>query len=204
MDSFTGLNAQVLGISVDHIPCLQAWAESLGGIHYPLLSDFWPHGAVAERYGVLRHADGKSERAIFVMDKQGVIRYIDIHDIDDRPDNEEVRKVLRQLEAESPSAPPRPSADVYFAEIESEDIPQGDIVLFCARWCKDCKKAKAWLDDRGLEYIEVDVDHNMAARNQVRQWANGFLVTPVVQMYGSLILDFDPVKMETALKKHTG
>ena len=58
MESFTGLNAQVLGISVDHVPCLTAWAESLGGIHYPLLSDFWPHGSVAERYGVLRSADG--------------------------------------------------------------------------------------------------------------------------------------------------
>ncbi|HBX68522.1 MAG TPA: hypothetical protein DEH25_03835, partial [Chloroflexi bacterium] len=43
---FVGLNAQVLGISVDHVPCLQAWAESLGGISYPLMSDFWPHGAV--------------------------------------------------------------------------------------------------------------------------------------------------------------
>jgi len=75
------LNAQVLGISIDHVPCIQAWADSLGGIHYPLLSDFWPHGAVAKKYGVLR-VEGYAERAIFIIDKIGIIRYIDIHDID--------------------------------------------------------------------------------------------------------------------------
>jgi alkyl hydroperoxide reductase subunit AhpC len=42
---------------------LKAWADSLGGIHYPLLSDFWPHGEVAQEYGVLR-ADGNTERAL--------------------------------------------------------------------------------------------------------------------------------------------
>ena len=80
------MNVQVLGISVDHVPCLQAWAESLTGINYPLLSDFWPHGEVARRYGVLRQ-EGYSERAIFIIDAEGIIRYIDIHDIDDQPDN---------------------------------------------------------------------------------------------------------------------
>ena len=53
MARFTGLDAQVLGISVDHVPCMKAWAESLGGINYPLLSDFWPHGEVCDRYGVM-------------------------------------------------------------------------------------------------------------------------------------------------------
>ena len=60
----------------------------MGEINYPLLSDFWPHGAVAEKYGVLIREAGKSERAIFIMDKGGIIRYIDIHDIDEQPDNE--------------------------------------------------------------------------------------------------------------------
>ena len=98
MDRFEGMETQVLGLSVDSVPGLKAWAESLGGIQYPLLSDFWPHGAVAECYGVLR-TEGYTERAIFVIDGKGVIRYIDIHDINDRPDNDEVRNVLRQLQA---------------------------------------------------------------------------------------------------------
>jgi peroxiredoxin len=91
-----------LGISVDHVPCLKAWAESLGGISFPLLSDFCPQGAVARKYGVKRK-EGFSERAIFVLDKFGIIRYIDIHDIDDRPKNTvlfaELGKVIR-LESE--------------------------------------------------------------------------------------------------------
>jgi len=106
MARFGKLNAQVLGISVDHIPCLKAWAESLGGISFPLLSDFSPLGAVARKYGVKRK-EGFSERAIFVLDKYGIIRYIDIHDIEDRPKNKilfaELKKVI-QLESELETA----------------------------------------------------------------------------------------------------
>ncbi len=90
------MNAQVLGISVDHIPCLKAWAESLGGISFPLLSDFSPFGAVADLYGV-RRSEGFSERAIFVIDKKGIIRYIDIHDIDDRPSNDVLFRELERI-----------------------------------------------------------------------------------------------------------
>ncbi len=214
MDSFTGLNAQVLGISVDHIPCLKAWAESLGDIHYPLLSDFWPHGAITELYGVMRPRDGHSERAIFVIDKQGFIRYIDIHDIDEKPDNEVLRNVLRQIEADGAgkSGPGTVQAAVksdsyksmsnYFGEMEEDEIPKGDIVLYCAKWCKDCKKAKAWLDERGLVYVEVDIDYNLTARAQVRKWANGFLVTPVIDVRGTVVVDFNESKLEEALRKN--
>lgn len=202
---FEGLNAQVLGISIDHIPCLQAWAESLGGIRYPLLSDFWPHGAVSELYGVLRHGEGTSERAIFVLDRSGVIRYIDHHAIDDQPDNEEVLTVLRRLENEASlasAAQEAASAGVYFEPEEPEgEIPAEGIVLYCARWCKDCKKAKAWLDERGLAYAEVDIDQNQAARRRVRGWGNGFLITPALDIGGTVVLDYDPARMEDALRK---
>ena len=98
---FEGYNTQVLGISVDHVPCLKAWAGSLGGFSYPLLSDFWPHGAVAQLYGVFRSNDGYSERALFVVDKAGIVQYVDVHDIDQLPDNEEIYKVLRRLEPDA-------------------------------------------------------------------------------------------------------
>jgi peroxiredoxin (alkyl hydroperoxide reductase subunit C) len=49
-----------------------------------VLSDFWPHGAVADRYGVLR-SDGMSERALFLIDKKGIIRYINVHNINKKP-----------------------------------------------------------------------------------------------------------------------
>ena len=114
MAKFEELNAQVLGISVDHVPCLKAWAESLGGISFPLLSDFCPLGAVARKYGVKRK-EGFSERAIFVLDRYGIIRYIDIHDIDDRPKNRvlfaELRNVIRlERETEKAAAKQKPRA----------------------------------------------------------------------------------------------
>jgi len=62
-----------------------------------LLSDFWPHGEVAKRYGVLRQ-EGYCERAIFVVDKEGIIRYIDIHNMDEQPDNQVLFDVLKELE----------------------------------------------------------------------------------------------------------
>lgn len=213
MESFTGLNAQVLGISVDHIPCLQAWAESLGGIHYPLVSDFWPHGAVASLYGVLRTGEGTSERAIFVIDKEGFLRYIDIHDIADRPDNEEVRKVLRQIEnKDADSAPPAKTLEISAGALidapislddddEKTAAPGSGVVLYCARWCKDCRKVKAWLDERAIEYTEVDIDRDMTARMQVRKWANGFIVTPVIDFDGEIILDFNVEKLENAANR---
>ena len=94
---FERYNTQVLGISIDSPPSNNAFAESLGVENVPLLSDFWPHGEVARRYGVLRK-EGYGERAIFVVDKEGIIRYIDIHDFDAQPDNQELFDVLKELE----------------------------------------------------------------------------------------------------------
>jgi alkyl hydroperoxide reductase subunit AhpC len=76
---------------------LKAWAESLGGINYPLLSDFWPHGRVAHRYGVLR-TEGFSERAIFVIDRRSTICFAKIYDLDEQPENAEVLEVLRDID----------------------------------------------------------------------------------------------------------
>jgi peroxiredoxin (alkyl hydroperoxide reductase subunit C) len=72
---FENRNAVLLGISVDNIPTLFAWTGQMGDLWFPVLSDFWPHGAVAERYGVLR-SNGVAERAIVVIDRNGIIRYM--------------------------------------------------------------------------------------------------------------------------------
>jgi peroxiredoxin len=67
----------------------------LGGISYDLLSDFEPKGEVAKKYGAYR-PEGYSERALFVIDKEGRIVYKDIHKIDEQPDNEEIFEILRK------------------------------------------------------------------------------------------------------------
>jgi peroxiredoxin len=97
LERFKGYDAQVLGISVDSVPSNTAWAKSLGGISYDLLSDFEPKGEVARAFGAYRAGDGISERALFVVDKEGKIAYKDIHDIGDQPDNEDLFEVLRKL-----------------------------------------------------------------------------------------------------------
>ena len=97
LERFKGYDAQVLGISVDSVPCNTAWAKSLGGLSYDLLSDFEPKGEVARTYGAYRGKDGISERAIFIVDKEGKLAYVDIHDISDQPDNEDLLEVLRKL-----------------------------------------------------------------------------------------------------------
>ena len=99
-DLFDQNDAVLLGITVDNIPTLYAWTTQMcggeGKLWFPVLSDFWPHGAVAARYGVLR-SDGVSERAIFVIDKKGIIRYIDVHDINERPRLEDIMGALEKL-----------------------------------------------------------------------------------------------------------
>jgi peroxiredoxin len=99
-DLFDQNDAVLLGISVDNIPTLYAWTTQMcgggGKLWFPVLSDFWPHGAVAATYGVLR-SDGMSERAIFVIDKKGIIRYIDVHDINQRPRLEDIMGALGKL-----------------------------------------------------------------------------------------------------------
>ena len=95
-DLFEANDTILLGITVDNIPSLYAWTRQMGTLWFPVLSDFWPHGAVADRYGVLR-SDGLSERALFVIDKQGIIRYIDVHDINKRPPLETLAREIERL-----------------------------------------------------------------------------------------------------------
>ncbi len=93
-------DAILFGITVDNIPTLYSWTRQMCNpnekIWFPVLSDFYPHGAVAAKYGVLR-SDGVSERALFVINKKGVITYIDVHDINLRPPLEDLAKALEAL-----------------------------------------------------------------------------------------------------------
>ena len=90
------LDAHVLALSIDAGPSKKAWAESLGGISYDLLSDFHPHGKVASDYGVMRD-DGISERAVFVVDKTGTIVWAKQYQIPEQPDLDELFAVLQAL-----------------------------------------------------------------------------------------------------------
>jgi peroxiredoxin len=94
---FDAAEAAVLGISVDAQPAKSAWAKTLGAISFDLLSDFHPHGEVARKYGVYREKDGISERAIFLVDKQGRIAWAHTYDIPQQPENADLFAALRNL-----------------------------------------------------------------------------------------------------------
>ncbi len=100
LDRFAGLDAQVVGISVDSIFSHLEWQKSIGGLGYPLAADFYPHGQVAELYGVLRTGPpipGISERAIFIVDKQGKVAFSHVYELSELPENEELFQALRKL-----------------------------------------------------------------------------------------------------------
>jgi peroxiredoxin len=86
-----------VGVSTDSRYANGAWAKALGGVTYPLLSDFYPHGAVAEAYGVL-NSRGMPERALFIIDKDGIVRYIDVHEIGEPPDEAVLFEELAKLQ----------------------------------------------------------------------------------------------------------
>jgi len=95
IEEFQRLGADVLGVSVDGIWCHKAFASDRK-YRFPLLSDFEPKGATASAYGVYRPRDGISERALFVIDDQGVIRWNFVSPIAENPG---VDGVLRALES---------------------------------------------------------------------------------------------------------
>ena len=93
---FDKYDAVLLGISVDNIPTLYAWTQQMGDLWFPVLSDFWPHGAVASRYGVLR-SDGTTDRALIFIDKTGRIARIHVGDINVRPKLEVIVDALEAM-----------------------------------------------------------------------------------------------------------
>ncbi|MBN1313558.1 MAG: redoxin domain-containing protein [Anaerolineae bacterium] len=193
---FAALDTQVFALSVDSVPCLKAWLDTFNGVTYPVLSDFWPHGDVAQKYGVLR-SNGTSERALFIVDKQGIIRYIDIHDVDKQPDNEVLLAELRKIDPEAAAREPKTE------KLADEKIPTGGVVMYCTGWCPDCRRARKWLSEHNVPYTEVNINSNPFAAQQVMRWNNGNRTTPTFDINGDVFANFDENKLVEVLKKHS-
>ena len=93
---FSGDDVQTLAISVDSSPVHKRWADEQG-YTFPLLADFWPHGAVASAYGVFNAEIGLALRGTFIVDKQGVVVYRVLNGIPDARDEDAYRRVLATL-----------------------------------------------------------------------------------------------------------
>lgn len=94
---FDSLNTTAVGISCDTVPSKKAWAKSLGIESTRLLSDFWPHGKVAETYGIFRSKYGTSERANIIIDQNQKVAFVKVYPVGQLPDIKEVIEVLKKL-----------------------------------------------------------------------------------------------------------
>ncbi|HYT99768.1 MAG TPA: redoxin domain-containing protein [Gemmatimonadales bacterium] len=97
LPEFQRFGAELLGISVDGVWCHLAFAQSRR-LHFPLLADFEPKGAVARRYGVYREGDGTTERALFVLDGDGTVRWSYVAPIGVNPGADGILRALEALE----------------------------------------------------------------------------------------------------------
>jgi glutaredoxin len=142
---------------------------------------------------VLRE-EGYSERAIFVIDRFGIIRFIDMHDIDDQPKNGELFAVLKSIDPEA-------AAHFHWEEEEiPEELPHGGIVMYCTSWCPGCRKARAWFGEHKLPYKEIDITKNRIAAAQVKEWAGGNETTPTFDIDGAILVDYDEARLTEILK----
>ncbi len=96
LSSYDDADVQVLGVSVDTPYSLKAWAEQQN-YQFPLLSDFWPHGAVASTYGVFNEAAGLANRGTFLIDKTGVVRFAEVNGPGEPRDQEAWKKAVAAL-----------------------------------------------------------------------------------------------------------
>ena len=98
IETYQNDKVQVLGVSVDTPFSLKAWAQQ-EGYTFPLLSDFWPHGEVAERYGVFNQDAGMAVRGTFLIDTAGVVRFAEVNAPGEARDQDGWKKAIRALEA---------------------------------------------------------------------------------------------------------
>lgn len=99
LPEFQRYDARIVGISVDGLWCHQAYAKARN-LEFPLLADFEPKGAVSRKYGAYREQDGFSERALFVLDADGVIRWSYLSDVGKNPGADGVLSALEHLVAQ--------------------------------------------------------------------------------------------------------
>ena len=96
-EKFQALNTVPFGLSVDSSPCKKAWAAVLSIRDVSLLCDFWPHGKVAQDYGIFIDEFGMSQRANIIIDETGIVRWVKVYELSEMPDINEVLQVLSAM-----------------------------------------------------------------------------------------------------------
>jgi mycoredoxin-dependent peroxiredoxin len=96
LGAFESDDVQVLAVSCDHMFTHRAWSDA-EGYFFPLLSDYWPHGATAQSYGVFDQSGGFSTRGTFLIDRDGIVRWTLVNGLSERRDFGGYRTALKEL-----------------------------------------------------------------------------------------------------------
>ncbi len=96
LSTFQNENVELLALSCDSMFTQRIWAEK-EGYNFPVLADFWPHGAVAQAYGIFDEARGCALRGTFIIDKEGIIRWSVVNGIGDARSNDDYKAALAAL-----------------------------------------------------------------------------------------------------------
>src|SRR5690554_536431 len=95
LDAFRELNTVAVGVSIDHVPAKLAWAKELGISKTRLLSDFWPHGKLAQDLGIFREKNGFSQRANIILDENQKVIFVKTYPLSQLPDIDEILQFLK-------------------------------------------------------------------------------------------------------------
>lgn len=163
---------------------------------------------MAQKYGVLR-AEGYSERALFIIDRTGIIRYVDVHNIDEQPDNEVLFRELAEIEGVpvpqeiipetaggATQTAPEAASTQAAAAAPTEQVR---VVMYCTDWCPACRRARAYLKINNIPFEEVNITRDRAAAARVRSWTGGHESTPAFDVGGKIVLNFDIDKLNKLL-----
>ncbi len=154
---------------------------------------------MAQKFGVLR-SEGYAERALFVIDRSGKIRYVDVHDINEQPDNEVLFRELAAVEGvpvPQEIIPPAPARPALEAKPAAGGAPS--LVMYCTDWCPGCRRARVYFKEHNVPFREVNISRDRAAAAQVRTWTGGYETTPTFDINGSIVVTFDVEKINQLL-----
>ncbi len=125
-----------------------------------------------------------------------MIRYVDVHDIEEQPDNEVLFRELAAIEGvlfpEERLASPSPEEYVGSDE-------KADVVMYCTDWCPSCRRARVYLKTNNVPFKEINITRDRAAAKRVREWTGGYEATPTFEVKGTIVINFDVEKLNGLL-----
>ncbi|RMG10208.1 MAG: hypothetical protein D6731_17890 [Planctomycetota bacterium] len=178
---FRAAHTQVLGVSVDSVYSHANWARDLGGISFPLLSDFEPKGGMAKSYGLYLDGPGITDRATVVIDSEGVVRYAASVGPGGRRTIADLAAECEKVDAQASGLP---------------DLPTGsgiDGVLYVKSKCGPSRSALLARDNLHLDSIAVkNVSEDPAAHKELIE-AAGKDQAPCLVSGGEAVLEAEQI-----------